>query len=769
MTVFLLLVLLVSVIVLFAQIRRLSQKLKYLDGEFYTFKQRFASESPHIAPVNVEKPLRTVQKDKSQSREEHKEKSRPVYQVATPPKPVRSRSEWEALIGGKYLNRIGAVALILGAGFFLKSAYDNNWFSESVRVIIVAVYGLLLIQIGTRLYQKARIFAQGVIGTGISVLYLSVYASFNYYQLVSQIIAFVLLLVITAMAFYYALKYESLAVALLGWFGGYVSPLFLQADIPNELNLFLYLLITSVGILAIVYKNRTWFALEPLVLSSVFVHFLYWYFSHFSTDKFLIALVFVSVIWLLFYLNELVTILKDVSRFPVYRYFVSYLNVSLFYISLYLLMEKCHPGWTGRVTLFLAIIYFLTSLGIRKIRPAAKEHIFQQHLSAIVLLILATAIQYTGYTTVVLWSLEALLLTSFAVRFKLKYVWVCSLLLYGILLFKLVIIEYLFKDHFFSRLDIEGYNFLFNLQDFAFLFTLFCLGVSRVVFKTESKEGNFYRFFLEYGFAILFLIFCTVETDDFMTWYTSTADQKYVPVIKNYRLLILSVVWFIYSLPTVCYGLRFKKISLMSTGLIVLLISHFIALPQILQGFAPVEKFILLLNIRALTLVTFAAGLFFYVFYLRRHTQKYWFIDSVLVAVRYVLIFLLFALISVEIRDFFARKLFFLQQTPDIPNFQNTVERLKNLEQLFLSAVWIMYAIILLFLGIWRKITYLRTVAFILLGLCIAKIFIFDLSYLKTSFRFILFIGLGMILLGVSYLYQRQKNFLEGKQNNSAP
>ncbi|MFS8512997.1 MAG: hypothetical protein LOD87_04680, partial [Planifilum fulgidum] len=50
--------------------------------------------------------------------------------VAPAPLPHRSRSEWEQLIGGKWLNRIGAFALILGVGFFLKYAFDNNLIPE---------------------------------------------------------------------------------------------------------------------------------------------------------------------------------------------------------------------------------------------------------------------------------------------------------------------------------------------------------------------------------------------------------------------------------------------------------------------------------------------------------------------------------------------------------------------------------------------------------------------------------------------------------------
>ena len=97
----------------------------------------------------------------------------------------RSREEWESFIGGKLLNRIGALALIIGLGFFLKYAFDNNWISETVRVLIGASVGFISLGLAYRTHQKGfQIFSQGLIGAGISILYLSVYASFNFYALV---------------------------------------------------------------------------------------------------------------------------------------------------------------------------------------------------------------------------------------------------------------------------------------------------------------------------------------------------------------------------------------------------------------------------------------------------------------------------------------------------------------------------------------------------------------------------------------------------------
>lgn len=74
----------------------------------------------------------------------------------------RTREEWESFIGGKLLNRIGALALIIGLGFFLKYAFDNNWISETVRVLIGVSTGIISLGLAYRTTSKgiSNLFAR---------------------------------------------------------------------------------------------------------------------------------------------------------------------------------------------------------------------------------------------------------------------------------------------------------------------------------------------------------------------------------------------------------------------------------------------------------------------------------------------------------------------------------------------------------------------------------------------------------------------------------
>ena len=93
-----------------------------------------------------------------------------------------------------------------------------------------------------------------------------------------------------------------------------------------------------------------------------------------------------------------------------------------------------------------------------------------------------------------------------------------------------------------------------------------------------------------------------------------------------------------------------------------------------------------------------------------------------------------------------------------VPGLQSEeLANLKLAQQLSISVVWTIYGGAMLTVGIARRSKLLRVMALLLLGLTIFKVFLFDLSSLEKLYRIISFIVLGMILLAVSFLYQRYR------------
>jgi len=99
--------------------------------------------------------------------------------------------------------------------------------------------------------------------------------------------------------------------------------------------------------------------------------------------------------------------------------------------------------------------------------------------------------------------------------------------------------------------------------------------------------------------------------------------------------------------------------------------------------------------------------------------------------------------LSMEVWDWFGR----------MPSLGIDRERAQGLA---LSMLWVAYALALIVAGAVRKSAAIRWQGLALLGLAIGKVFFFDLSFLTRFYRIISFFVLGMVLLAVSFFYQKR-------------
>jgi uncharacterized membrane protein len=163
-------------------------------------------------------------------------------------------------------------------------------------------------------------------------------------------------------------------------------------------------------------------------------------------------------------------------------------------------------------------------------------------------------------------------------------------------------------------------------------------------------------------------------------------------------------------------------------------------------------------NFRFVALVLFACALLFSISILRDlRTRSSWFGEFNFV-VRIIAALVLLALLTGELRDLYGRMLADLGVRVEEDAAQRM--RLENLKQLSLSGGWLLYSIALMAWGLVRRLRSLRVMAIVLFGVTTLKIVLFDLAFLDTSYRFISFIALGIMLLAASYLYRRYREII---------
>ena len=77
--------------------------------------------------------------------------------------------------------------------------------------------------------------------------------------------------------------------------------------------------------------------------------------------------------------------------------------------------------------------------------------------------------------------------------------------------------------------------------------------------------------------------------------------------------------------------------------------------------------------------------------------------------------------------------------------------------QLAISGLWGLYSIILVSIGIMRRFRSIRIMAILLFAVTILKVFLSDLQQMEKIYRIVASIGLGVLLLAVSMMYQKYR------------
>jgi uncharacterized membrane protein len=125
--------------------------------------------------------------------------------------------------------------------------------------------------------------------------------------------------------------------------------------------------------------------------------------------------------------------------------------------------------------------------------------------------------------------------------------------------------------------------------------------------------------------------------------------------------------------------------------------------------------------------------------------------------------------LSREIYDYYARQMISIR-TP-VNQWRGAYSDFHNLEiarDFTYSALWMAYGAMLMVVGFLRRSAFVRWQALILIAVTIVKVFVYDFSQLDREYRIFSFIVLGVLLLAISFVYQRDWLQLSSKSKNQA-
>ena len=762
------------------------KEIKQLENELVELKRQsnFSSVSAtNTVKTPVEKPTeRLVEKPIERPTEAPAEKTTetPVITAPSTPKPQfslptinrpKQPSDLEKIIGESWINKIGILIVIIGVAIGAKYSIENELISPLTRIILGYLVGIGLLSFGIKLKPKFEGYSAVLVSGSISIFYFITYFAYSFYNLIPQILAFAMMLIFTVFTVFAAIKYNRVVIAHIGLIGAYAVPFLLSSGSGRVDILFSYMLIINLGILFISIK-RDW---KTLHYSAFFFTWLI-YGSWFADKSFYSSLQgyealgigFATAFFLIFYGVSLFNNIISKEKLDKINIILILLNSFIYFGFGYGIFNSNTKldTYLGLFTLFNAVIHFVVLFFIKS-KKLADSTLFYSTLGMVFTFItIAIPIQLDGSWVTLLWIAQGTILFWIGKTKNIPIYEKISLPILGLSFLSLL------EDWSFYRYanngDIQAFwniNFLTGIL--AILGYGFVVYLSRKHAETEENQKfspfNAIKSFYLPALLVLtaYLTFRNEIAYYFNYWLeNSSLKGKEISEIDDYSL-------YNYDINV------FKNIYLIAYSLVFfggLALLNFHKFKNKVLGISAIVIGLLTL-LSAQTFGLEELGELRYA-YINGGSNEYFDVNFNYILVRYLLwgsvAFALWAIfkntksiientkfhiflemvIHISILNFLSNE---LVTWMDIAGYQ-------DIFKLGLSILWSVYSLLLVSLGIYKKKKYLRISALVLFGVTLAKLFLYDISNLSTISKTVVLIVLGLLLLIISFLYNKFKD-----------
>ncbi len=218
----------------------------------------------------------------------------PVHDAASAAARVATEG-LEERIGARWLLYAGIGALILGVSYFVKFAFDNGWVSEPLRVATGIAAGAALVAGGQRFVHRGlAFFGHALSGGGLVVLYVALYAALHFYGLIGPGTAFAGMVIVTLVGTVLADRHRLQVLGVLAVLGGFMTPALVGGREDAQFVLFTYNTILLAGALLLVARHA-WAGVAALAYVLAAGMAAAWADSFYTPAAWLRTLVFLTV------------------------------------------------------------------------------------------------------------------------------------------------------------------------------------------------------------------------------------------------------------------------------------------------------------------------------------------------------------------------------------------------------------------------------------------------------------------------------------------
>jgi uncharacterized membrane protein len=668
----------------------------------------------------------------------------------------RNNPDLERFIGENLISKIGIAILVLGIGFFVKYAIDQNWINEVARAGIGILSGAIVLGFAHKLRSAFKAFSSVLVAGGISIFYFTLTISFQEYHLFSQTVAFILLCIVTSFSVIVSLNYNKQELAILSLIGGFASPLMVSTGDGNYIVLFSYLLVLDTSLLLIAfYKN--WSILNGITYALTVLMFGGWLQKEVlgveikDGKPYLGALGFATAFYFVFTFSNLINQIKEKQPFRTYELSLIVSNAFLYFTTGFLILETYAPSYKGLFSIGLAAFNFLITFYVVKTQKVDKNLFYLLVGLTLTFITLAIPIQFSGNYITLFWALEASLLLWLSQKSNIVIYRFVSIPILLLSLFSLVIDWkqiYGFK---------EGLAIVLNEAFIASI--VVCGSVLFYLYLLRNDADEEYEF-LQISWnkpvilnAIQILLLPLLYFTGILEW--NYHFNKFFELISQvngynyfYHLVFTSIV---------IYFLKKKDFKHFENLLFISAAINILGFLSIFSGSFLNELFWMIEQKGNATAYNYIIHLIGYIPLLYQLTLAYSLAKpSWPKLVAWLLVIVTTLTLSKELEW---QVLYF--NLGDLLNNKYWFQEIERISIAVSKAgypiLWSIIAFVCLSFGIKKGYKSLRIASLSLIGLTILKLFFYDITNVSEGGKIAAFILLGIVLLIISFTYQKIK------------
>jgi uncharacterized membrane protein len=657
------------------------------------------------------------------------------------PKPsfFERHPDLEKFIGENLVNKIGIAILVLSIGYFVKYAIDSNWVGEVGRVAIGIICGGVIIAFAHRLRNSYAAFSSVLVGGGLAVFYFTITLAFHQFHLFNQLTAFIILVVITIFAVALSLLYDRQELAIISLVGGFVSPFMLSTGTANYNGLFLYLVILNVGLLIIAYYKQwrilyiTAFGLTVIVFFAALLQL--------TAANYYLGLIYSTIFYLLYLAINIAYNIREGKKFIASDFSILLSNTALYFsVGLYLLTAMNHSEWRGVFSALLGILNLGLSFLLFKNKNADKNVLYLLIGITLTFISITAPIQLNGNNITIFWASEAVVLYWLYLKSGIKLTRLTALIIWVLMVISLIM----------DWEDTYGSNQVLHVVlNKGFITSLFSAIATYVLGMLLNKDENAQPYLSLpkqfFGMSAVGLLFI----GGLLEINHQVSHQAHL----NSTYLMLYVAVFVLLLEFVSSKVKSFELSWpLKLALFVIPIAmYFSAYPY----FSYTQRAILEDR-------SFSAGhaigqylgaltvgfIFFKLIALCRLNLK----EGSLTASIWLICISVVLFLSLQ---------FNLINNAIFSSTGNSIDRLQQVYgKTGLPVIWGLLSFGMMWLGMRFKNRTLRIVSLTLFTLTLIKLFLFDIKNIPAAGKIAAFFSLGILLLIVSFMYQKVKKII---------